>query len=229
MITSILRRVAHRLLHCAEKIEEGGRLEELDRWRRDRGDLTLRLNYTLTAASEVWDVGGYEGQWASDIVARFGCRVNVFEPMPAAASAIRLRFASNPLVRVYGYALGAKNQNGLLSSAADASRLIDAGAESDSVPVEIRDIMEVWRSLGSAPVALMKINIEGAEYDLIERMAEAGMLAHVAEIQVQFHAFVPQAKERKERVAALLMKTHEQSWGYEFVWENWRRRSIAQI
>ena len=39
-------------------------------WVRDRGDQTLRLDYDLAAASIVFDLGGYEGQWASDIFGR---------------------------------------------------------------------------------------------------------------------------------------------------------------
>lgn len=226
---NLIRRIAGKLLRLVEKIEVGQRFAELDRWRVDRGDLTLRLDYILTPESLVWDVGGYEGQWASDIFARFGCNVDVFEPMPAAAANIQRRFAANPLVHVYPYALGSKNENGSLSLAADASRLSEVGVGVGTVSVEIRDVMEVWLSLGAQPVALMKINIEGAEYDLMERMVEGGLVSKIDNIQVQFHDFVPHARERKEKITALLMKTHERSWCYEFVWENWCRRVSVKV
>ena len=34
----------------------------------------------------VFDIGGFEGNWAGDIQARFGCEVHVFEPHPDFAS-----------------------------------------------------------------------------------------------------------------------------------------------
>src|SRR5689334_20464611 len=61
---------------------------ELREWRRIDGDHTLRLDYDLGPESTVLDVGGYEGQFASDIVAMYGCRVEVFEPVPAFAQRI---------------------------------------------------------------------------------------------------------------------------------------------
>src|SRR5438477_4586077 len=43
-------------------------------WREINGDRTLRLSYDLSENDVVFDVGGYEGQWASDIYAMYGCR-----------------------------------------------------------------------------------------------------------------------------------------------------------
>ena len=36
-------------------------------WLADNGDKTYRLDYNLNENSVVFDLGGYEGQWASDI------------------------------------------------------------------------------------------------------------------------------------------------------------------
>ena len=49
-------------------------------WFQNNGDKTLRLNYPLTDKSIVLDLGGYEGQWASDIFSRYCCFIHVFEP-----------------------------------------------------------------------------------------------------------------------------------------------------
>jgi hypothetical protein len=40
------------------------------------------LEYDLNADSVCIDIGGYEGQWASDIFGRYGCTIHVFEPVP---------------------------------------------------------------------------------------------------------------------------------------------------
>ena len=40
-------------------------------WEADAGDKKLRLTYDLTPEHIVWDVGGFEGQWSSDIFAKY--------------------------------------------------------------------------------------------------------------------------------------------------------------
>jgi hypothetical protein len=42
----------------------------------------MRLEFDPSPDGVVLDVRGYEGQWASDIFARYGCRIHVFEPVP---------------------------------------------------------------------------------------------------------------------------------------------------
>ena len=42
-------------------------LVSVKQWKRDRGDERLRMNYPLTADSVVLDVGGYVGDFASEV------------------------------------------------------------------------------------------------------------------------------------------------------------------
>ena len=53
-------------------------------WFAEDGDYTYRLNYdSLDKNSIVVDLGGYKGQWASDIFSKYQSRVFVFEPVAA--------------------------------------------------------------------------------------------------------------------------------------------------
>jgi hypothetical protein len=45
------------------------------------------------------------------------------------------------------------------------------------------------------------------------------------DIQVQFHDFVPDAEHRMRRIQQALEATHDLTFEYPFVWENWRRKS----
>lgn len=51
-------------------------------WFRDQGDSTLRLDYDLNADSLVVDVGGYLGQWSSDIFAMLAARFTFSSRLP---------------------------------------------------------------------------------------------------------------------------------------------------
>ena len=72
-------------------------------------------------------------------------------------------------------------------------------------------------------VALMKINIEGSEYPLLEHIIDTGLIKHVREFQIQFHDFVPDARARMQEIQRRLMATHRPTWQYRYIWENWKR------
>jgi FkbM family methyltransferase len=197
---------------------------ELREWRRIDGDRTLRLDYELGPDSVVLDVGGYEGQWASDIVAMYGCRIHVFEPVPEYAGRIERRFARNPLVTVHAAGLAEEEGTALLSVSADASSHAGGAAGGEQVEVRLVGVEDFFASLGREQVELMKLNIEGAEYDLIAKLVETGLVERVVDLQVQFHDFVPDAERRMRELRERLARSHRVTWSYDFVWENWRRR-----
>lgn len=234
MLDGLRKRVANRLWSIGRRIappepaatdqrgpEERAALRE---WRDARGDQTLRVDYPLTADERVVDVGGYEGQWASDIHARYRCPVDIFEPMPEFAAAIRRRFAANPALRVHPFGLGAVDHITHLSVAADASS-VHRGEKDAGQQIEIRAAAGVFASLGFTEIALLKVNIEGEEYDLLDHLIATGWIRAVRDLQVQFHSFVPDAVARRAALRQSLSATHRLTYDFPFVWENWRHLS----
>ncbi len=196
---------------------------ELREWRRIEGDRRLRLEYDLDANSVVFDVGGFEGQWASDIVAMYGCRVEVFEPVPAFAEDVQKRFERNPLVNVHMAGLAAEAGATSLELSGDASSHVRSGSGEGTVAVELVAVADAIAATPAQQVDLMKVNIEGAEYDLVEHMIETGLISQVRDLQVQFHLFIPNARARLDAIRAGLARTHVPTYQYDFLWENWRR------
>ena len=192
-------------------------------WFAIDGDRTLRLEYDLGPSSTVLDVGGYEGQWASDIFGRYACTVHVFEPVPAFADRIAARFAANPRVVPHPYGLAGSSRDAYIALHADGSSVIDRG-DREQVPIRLVGVDEAFAALELGEVDLMKVNIEGLEYELVERLLETGFLARVRDLQVQFHDFVPDAEQRMRALRRRLAATHTLTYDFPFVWENWRRR-----
>lgn len=87
----------------------------------------------------------------------------------------------------------------------------------------VRSIDDIHAELGCDEISLMKVNIEGGEYQLLEKMLSSDLVKNIEYIQIQFHDFVPDAKERRDAIRHSLSKTHVCEWCYEFVWESWRR------
>ncbi|HCY64041.1 MAG TPA: hypothetical protein DHV59_14690 [Oxalobacteraceae bacterium] len=231
VIGPILRDIGKRMQgladHCAPILPPPLSERELlkQRWDEDLGDKELRQEYSLTSNEVVLDIGGYEGQWASDIVARYGCRVHVFEPVPEFAQRIAKRFASNTLVTVHAAGAGPTDDKMEMRIAADASSQFGEGGAHITVPVI--GLPELMLRENMQEISLMKVNIEGGEYALLEGLLDAGMMPRIRELQVQFHDFAPDAEARMKAIQARLAQTHEVTYQYRFIWENWRRRDHA--
>lgn len=194
-------------------------------WFSVKGDHTLRLDYELDESSVVFDLGGYEGQWTSDIFSRYCCRIHVFEPVRDFAERIRRRFAKNPRITVHPFGLGARTEAVDIGVSADASSIHKkTGAAEGGQLVQASEFLG---KNGIEHIDLMKINIEGGEYELLEHLLDTGIVERIDNIQVQFHDFVANADERMAAIQQRLSATHSPTYQYPYVWENWQHRSLT--
>jgi FkbM family methyltransferase len=223
-VSTVFRKALYRLQRLICPNEKQRLYNE---WFGIKGDRTLRVDYPLTRDSLVFDVGGYMGSWAADIRQTFGCTLFVFEPVRSYAEKIRERFKNDPHVHVFEFGLGSRNRVDRIGLSDDASSLFHAAAH--TVEIEIRDVVEFLRQQHVDKIDLMKINIEGGEYELLEALLQSGLCAKVDNFQIQFHDFVPNAEARMAAVQSGLGKTHDLTWQYRFIWENWRLRSLNSL
>jgi FkbM family methyltransferase len=193
-------------------------------WREADGDRTLRVAYDLDEGSVVWDVGGYEGDWAAEIAARYRSRIEVFEPVPAYAARIQERFKRNPGVSVHQVGLGGRTRSDAIRLQADGSSIFANGGE--TIAIEIIDIVDKLGERGVSEIALLKLNIEGAEYELLERLVESGEIRRVRNLQVQFHDIIPDADARRAAIREALEHTHICVYCFPWVWEGWSRKEV---
>ena len=73
--------------------------------------------------------------------------------------------------------------------------------------IKIKKITDVIKELNIDKIDLMKINIEGGEYDLLFYLIEKKLIYKIDNIQIQFHNFVQEAKDIAERT-----KTNIKIW-----------------
>lgn len=182
----------------------------------------MRYDYPLNRDSFVCDVGGFKGQWASDIFSRYGCSIAIFEPVYAFYDGIRRRYRDNQRITVFHHGLGAMTREESIAVKLDSSSVY--GHSSSHECIKIVDIYEWWKCMNVSQLDLIKINIEGGEYELLERMIETGLARSTHDIQVQFHEINKDSLARMRKIQARLAQTHCLTYQYEFVWENWRRK-----
>jgi FkbM family methyltransferase len=190
---------------------------------RDSGG-ELLLHHDLGPQSFVLDVGAYVGDWTSEIVARYGAEVIAFEPLPCYYGALIRRFEQTEQVRVRGYGLAEASGRASMGMAQMGSSEF---LKKNRVPVIMRDVAEVFEELGGREVDLMKVNIEGGEYKLLERMLQKDLLRNVRKLMVQFHEQWPSRRESRPRRQSLVERielTHDPEFTYPFVWECWVRK-----
>ena len=199
-------------------------LAAMSRWKRDNRKASLLYQYDdLAPRPVVWDVGGFEGGW-TDILraARPEAIVHVFEPHPRFAAALNAKFKDVADVHVHPFALGREAGQIVLDDAGDASsafRQNENGLSGDVV-----DVSTFWSQAGSGDIDLVKMNIEGGEYDLLPAMLDAGVLGAIKRLQVQFHLFERDLVAARDEIRSRLSRSHDCIWDYPFVWEEWRRR-----
>jgi FkbM family methyltransferase len=175
----------------------------------------------INSDSIVLDAGAYTGEWAQEILDRYNPVVHAFEPDPRNFKRLKKRGLANERLIPHEFGLGDSNETARMPLELMGSSIYSDSTDKPSAEVRIRDIAEVWTSLELERVDLMKINIEGAEFPLLERMIETGLLKQVDCFMIQFHEWHPGAYHRRREIRKALRKSHKLDWDYHFVWEKW--------
>lgn len=159
----------------------------LQKWLAYNGDNTLALDWPLNEDSHVWEIGGYEGRWAQQIWDKFHCNITIFEPQTWAVMKMEERFEGIEKIDIRSYGLWDKDTTlpigGFFTDGASImpthykepmseGRFKDYRTEIDNFPFQV-------------DVALM--NIEGAEYRLLDELTKTRAINKFDNIWVQFH------------------------------------------
>jgi FkbM family methyltransferase len=196
------------------------------RWRRDRGDATRKFDFPLADSAVVVDAGGYRGEWARGIAERFRCRIECCEPVPEFAAIARRTLAGFERATVHEIALGGRDTTLEFALLDDGTSAHRSGAR--TIRAQQRKASAWLDELGLDHVDLLKLNIEGAEFELLEELAGCGRFGSIDHLLVQFHDTVPDARARREALRARLARTHALVFDYPFVWERWSRLAAAR-
>jgi FkbM family methyltransferase len=191
-------------------------------WFAIGGDKKFRYTYPLTKDSIAYDMGGYEGEWADKINKKYGCTVEVFEPVGKFADNLRKLFAGRDKIHVYDFGLGGSDHTEKINLDLASSSAFKKGGKTETIHIKrARDFINKQKS---QKIDLIKINIEGGEYELLDDLIKSGLIKNITDLQLQFHNFVPKAVQKRADLQERLNKTHYLTFCYPWIWENWRRR-----
>jgi FkbM family methyltransferase len=184
----------------------------------------ILVDVDIDRDSVVLDVGAFNGDWAQKVWDRYQPTIHGFEPAPSGYQSMAKRFSGNEKVHAYEYGLGSGDSTASLALKGPGSSIYDEPGKFGSVEVRIRDVVDVLEELELGDIDLLKVNIEGGEYDLFDRLAESGWLRRMRLVLIQFHEWHPHAYQRRWKNRRALRRYHDEVWDYPWVWELWRRR-----
>jgi len=180
----------------------------------------MRYEYNLSPESVIIDAGAYDGNWMKEMWNLHHCNILAFEPeYDHWLKCVKLAGELEPerrKIAVLQLALSSTSGLSKIGVSGDSTGVYNPSE--DKQVCELRDVAEV---IGTK-IAVMKLNIEGSEFDVIERLINSGLVREVENIQVQFHRVVPDFDYRYARLREALLTTHEPEWDSEIVWQNWR-------
>ncbi len=220
MIKHIKNKIKKNVAHIIPTLHS----KRVAKWYLLDKDLTLRYNYPLlNEDSVVVDLGGYKGQFASDIFSQYQCSIFVFEPVLKFYDTIEKRFSLNKKIKVFPVALANATKEISISLEGDSTSFFKENGQTEIIKAE--EFCSFMDSQGISNIDLLKLNIEGAEYDLLDYIIEKNWACRIKNIQVQFHDFIPNADSRMKFIQQSLSKTHHTTYQVEYVWENWEINS----
>lgn len=154
----------------------------------ERSGVWVVASAGLGPASTVWSFGiGDNLAWDLAMIARFGCEVHAFDPTPRARAWLATQ-SLPPALHVHPLGLAARD--GELDFAPPRrARGVDyrpvAEPTPDSVRAPVRRLATLAHQLDRARIDVLKLDIEGGEYDVLEDVLAHGPLPE--QILVEFH------------------------------------------
>ncbi len=179
-----------------------------------------RYNYPeLVPDSIVIEGGAYECNWANELWKKYRCKIISFEPIKSFWHNCMNRRMCKVDIQVINRALGAYPRFETFNVQNDSSGMFaGSGVEELVEVVAIGPIVDSWPQ-----VDLLKLNVEGMEYEILEALISQDLMRKVVNLQVQFHR-IGGANHLRSTIQQGLSKTHDLVYNEPWCWEGWKLR-----
>jgi FkbM family methyltransferase len=136
----------------------------------------------------VIDAGAHRGEFSAEIIRRFGCQCHAIEANPEFAKKLGVIGAASVTMAALSADVGHANLH--VSVNLEASTLFADAVTRTTIEVETISLSALIQRLGITQIDLLKLDIEGAEFELIGSTPD-DTLKRVGQITVEFHDFMP--------------------------------------
>ena len=178
----------------------------------------LRYDYNLNEESIILDFGGYKGNFANKIFKKFNCKIFVYEPIVEYYNNLQDIFKSNSKITVNNYGVLDYTGKSIIYLQEDGTSIFLQN--NNHMIIDVVDVVTVMENFKY--IDLLKINVEGSEYCILKRMIENNLHTKCKNIQIQFHPFFENSNIMRDEIRNKLCITHELTFNFPFIWENWK-------
>lgn len=171
--------------------------------RRDVSEQTLRLGSTyggwetlaevLSSDAIVYSFGvGEDISFDLELIRRYGVTVHAFDPTARSIKWVRGQPTPSQFLL---HEIGVSNRNGSLAFSPPANpehvsySAFNAALRPDAVDLPVRRVKTIMADLSHSRIDLLKMDIEGAEYEVIDDLLQTGI--HPTQLLVEFHHRLP--------------------------------------
>jgi FkbM family methyltransferase len=157
----------------------------------------------LNPDAVVYSGGVGEGiHFEEELIRRFGVKIHIFDPSPVAVRTMALVNSDRLLFKPVGLAASTAASFSI-GGGTDSSTWLKAGG-SESLPCT--SVAREMEMNGHDSIDLLKIDIEGFEYEVLESCMAKGI--PIKQICVEFHDFFPEIPRAKTREMIRALKSH---------------------
>ncbi len=147
----------------------------------------------LNRTAVVYSAGiGTDITFDRSLIARHGLSIHAFDPTPASIAYLQAQQLP-PGFSWHPTGLADRDGQATFHAPADPTHvshsMISRGGGSRSIQVEVRRLGTTMRELGHTHIDLLKMDIEGAEYDVLDDVLASGL--SIQQILVEFHHRLP--------------------------------------
>jgi FkbM family methyltransferase len=157
----------------------------------------------LRADSIIYSGGvGEDITFEQELIRRYGVRVHIFDPAPVAARTISLANSEGLLFKPVGLAASSAAKFSV-GGGTDSSTWLKAGG---SDTLACTSLAEEMKNNGHDSIDLLKIDIEGFEYEVLESCFAENI--RIRQLCVEFHDFFPEIPKAKTNQMIRTLESH---------------------
>jgi FkbM family methyltransferase len=150
---------------------------------------------------------GEDITFEQELIRQYGVKIHIFDPAPVAARTIALANTEGLLFRPVGLAASSAGKFSIGGGTASSTWLKAGGSET----LPCTSLMREMEINGHDSIDLLKIDIEGFEYEVLESCLAAQI--PIKQICVEFHDFFPDIPKIKTKNMIRTLQLH----GYKLI------------
>ncbi len=183
----------------------------------------LKYELDLKTGGIVLDIGAYKGQYTEKMHA---LNVDViywlYEPIVEYFQICKQLFFDKSTIVIHQAAVSADGRDFEMEVAGLRSRQA-SGNWIDSVSITSIDIQDIFDS--AEEFELLKMNIEGMEYECLERLIRSNSLIKAKYLLIQFHELDEHSPSKLTKIHESISNDYTNIWKYQWMWELWKRKA----